>query len=341
MEKRILITGGAGYLGTVLTKKLLDKGYKVRVLDSLLHGKEPIKKFINNPNYEIIVKEVRNLDAIQSSLVNVDGVIHLAGVVGDPASAVDPDATIAINYFSTISLAEACKFYGIKRFVFASTCSVYGFGENIFTEESKENPVSLYAKSKLYSEKALIKMSDKNFCPTILRKATIYGLSYRMRFDLVTNLLTAQAIGEKQITIFGGQQWRPLLHVADAAEIYLKCIEKPIEKIGGQILNCGDDRENYTILQIGELIKNEVPDAEIKIFNDIIDKRSYRVSFSKIKKLLNFKANFSVKYGIKEIVDGFNNGRFTNYRDKKYNNFLKDEEKYYRYILKYDSPDKF
>lgn len=340
-KKIILITGGAGYLGTHIVKKLLGRGYRVRIYDSLMHGQESITEFVNNPNFELIKGDLRDFMNIQKAIRGCYAVIHLAAIVGDPASKIDPDTTIAINYLATTSIVQCCKLYGIRRFIFASTCSVYGMSDNILTEESKLNPISLYAVTKIKSEEAILQLADKNFSPTIFRKGTIYGLSSRMRFDLVVNLLSARAIFDKIITIYGGNQWRPFLHVADAADAYLIALESPIEKIHAKIFNVGDDQQNYQLNEIGNIIKKIVPAAELKILDDNIDLRNYRVSFKKINKELGFKSKLTVVDGVQEIIKAINNKLITNYKDRKYHNYLSGEEEYYKSIIKYDSIDKF
>ena len=239
---KVLVVGGAGYLGSVLCRKLLDMDYRVRVLDNLIFGDHGITELYPHPKFEFINGDMRNIQTVMNAVKGTDAVIHLAAIVGDPASALDPQETIEVNYLGTRLLAEICRYSQVNRFIFASTCSVYGASINPNTkinEKSQLNPVSLYAEMKLKSEQGILELADENFSPTILRMATLYGLSPRMRFDLVVNLLTAKAGSDKKITIFGGDQWRPLLHVKDAADAYIRCLDMPIHQIGGDILNVG------------------------------------------------------------------------------------------------------
>lgn len=321
---KVLVIGGAGYLGSILCRKLLEKGYIVRVLDNLMYGDEGIRDLYNHPDFEFIKGDMRNLQIVMECLKRMDAVIHLAAIVGDPASSLNPQDTIEINYLSTKLIAELCKYYQINRFLFASTCSVYGTSptpEARLDEKSPLNPVSLYAEMKLKSEKGILELVDENFSPTILRMATLYGLSPRMRFDLVVNLLTAKAVMDKNIIIFGGEQWRPNLHVKDAAEAYIKCLEAPIEKVKGEIFNVGSNEQNYQIKEIGEIIHKMIPNAEIIIDKENPDRRDYNVDFDKINKILNYKTEYTIKDGVSEIRDAIIKGLIKDYTDSKYSNY--------------------
>ena len=254
----------------------------------------------------------------------MDAVVNLAAIVGEPACICQKDVALRTNYLGVVYLARLCKTLGIKRFIQASTCSTYGQNEEnlIAKEGSNLYPVDFYGETKIYAERELIKLIDNSFNPTILRLSTVYGLSPRMRFDLVVNTLTKKAMKEKEITIFGGEQWRPLIHVADVAEAILLVLKAPLSKVGNQIFNVGDSDENYTISQIGELVKNYVPDVKVKTIQNIQDRRDYKVDFTKIKKILNFKAEKNVEAGIKEIRDSIKAGNFKDSEDKKYYNHL-------------------
>jgi nucleoside-diphosphate-sugar epimerase len=320
----ILVVGGAGYLGSVLCRKLLDKGYFVRVLDNLTYGDVGIKELQGKKNFEFVKGDMRDIQTVVDSVKEVDTVIHLAAIVGDPASALDPEETIEINYLGTKLLAEVCKYSQINRFVFASTCSVYGASENPNTrinEHSKLNPVSIYAEMKLKSEEGILELADENFSPTILRMATLHGLSPRMRFDLVVNVLTIKALQEKKYSIFGGQQWRPNLYIQDAAEAFIKTLETNIENVGKKIFNVGSNKENYKIIEIGQMIKEYIPDAQMEIDSKNIDERNYNVSFDKINAELNYEPKYTVKDSILEIKNAVEHGEISDYTDEKYSNY--------------------
>lgn len=322
--KKVLLIGGAGYLGSVLSRKLLLKGYKVRVLDNLSYGDDGIRELNRNPDFELIKGDIREIPAIIGAIKGVDAVGHLAAIVGDSASALNPEQTIEINYLATKAIAEACKFAQINRFFFASTCSVYGANKNPderLDEDSPLNPVSLYAETKLRSEQGILSIADANFSPTIFRFATLFGVSPRMRFDLVINLLTAKAVKENKITIFGGEQWRPHLDVSDAAEAFIRWLESPIEKVGGEIFNVGSNELNFKINAIGDMVREVVPGIEVETQKESSDSRDYNVSFEKISKRLNFEPQKSIKQAICEIKELLESKIIRNFNHKKYNNY--------------------
>jgi nucleoside-diphosphate-sugar epimerase len=325
--RNVLVIGGAGYIGSALLPKLLDKGYYVTLLDLLLYGKEPIQEILEHPRLKVLQADFRQVDRVVEATRDVDAVIHLGGIVGDPACALDENLTTEINLMATRMIAEIAKGSGVGRFIFASTCSVYGASDQKLDERSQLNPVSLYARSKIASEKVLEKMADDQFAPVILRFGTIYGLSGRTRFDLVVNLLTAKAIAEKQITIFGGDQWRPFLHVDDAALALLQVLEAPLPLVRNQILNVGSNEQNYTIRQIGDLIHKFVPEAELVELKSNFDPRNYWVDFNKIKNILGFSPQWSVERGIQQVMQALQSGKVGDYQDAKYSNvkFLTEE----------------
>jgi len=307
--KRVLLTGGAGFIGSILVSRLLKSGYKVIVLDRLMFGVDPLKHFMKNPdpNLSIIIGDIRNEDDVNRALDNADAVIHLAAIVGDPACAADSDLAVSVNFNATVRLADMCKKRKIRRFIFASTCSVYGLGKQaILDEESEVNPVSLYAETRLYGERGILSLADKNFSPVLLRLGTLFGLSPRMRFDIIINYLTQKAEKEKKISIFGGDQWRPLLHVEDAARAFQAAMESPIEKIENQIFNVG--LINMQIKEIGKKIQDNISGTKLEIIEKLSDKRSYNVKFDKIKEILNFQAEKSIETGILEISKALKDG---------------------------------
>jgi nucleoside-diphosphate-sugar epimerase/CBS domain-containing protein len=321
--KNILVVGGAGYLGSVLARKLLARGFKVKVLDLLIFGVHPIESLLKQDNFELIEGDMRNISTLTQALINVDAVINLAAVVGDPACKINPEATIETNYLANKTLAEACKYHQINRFIFASSCSIYGAmeGDKELSEESPLNPVSLYARSKIQSEEGIFSLVDENFSPTILRMATLYGYSPRMRFDLVVNTMTKTAVVDKKITVYGGgKQWRPLLQVEDAAEAYIKCLEAPITKIKGEVFNVGSGKQNYQIIKIAQMVNQVVPEARLVIEGKLTDPRNYFVSFSKLRKVLKFKAAHNVKNEILIIKEAIKDGKVKNLDNPRYYN---------------------
>ena len=311
MYVRVLITGGAGYLGSILSKKLCDKGYDVRVIDAIWYGKEPIKDLINLDNFELVDADIRDLTKTVRAMKDVDAVIHLASIVGMPASSIEPRTSEEINYLATKNIAELCMLHNIGTYIFASTCSVYGSQpDSLITEKSKVSPLDFYAKQKWVSERAI---GWLNMAPTILRFGTLFGLSPRMRFDLVINLFLIQALTKKKITVNGGEQFRPFLHVQDAAESLIFALENNLTGTYNVV------SENYSIKEAAQKIQ-ELTGCEIEFSNEDIDKRNYRVSGDKIKQM-GFEATRNIEYAYNEIKESFDKGFFTDFEEPKYSNY--------------------
>lgn len=331
---RVLVVGGAGYLGSVLSQLLLDRGYVVRVLDILLFGKDHLRDLEKNKNFQLIRGDIRDISVLNQALDGVDAVIDLAAIVGDPAGKKSPKDTVEVNYLATTSLAMACKYHQINRFIYASTCSVYGISDDKAAESSPLHPVSLYARTKIESEKGILSLADENFTPIILRMSTLYGLSPRMRFDLVVNTFSKKATVDKKIEVFGGKQWRPLLHVKDAAMAYVCCLETPMSKLkrmDSLIFNVGSDKQNYSIEQLAKMVRRTIPKTIITVKEQkddqgSIDRRTYKVSFEKIRKL-GFQAKQKIIPSIKEIHRAIVSKNIENVEDRRYYNADQDQEK--------------
>jgi nucleoside-diphosphate-sugar epimerase len=325
--RRVLVIGGAGYIGSALLPLLLRQGYRVRVLDRLLYGAEPLLPLLSHPRLEVMRADFRQLDRVVAAMQDVDAVIHLGAIVGDPACALDEDLTLEINVAATRLIAEVAKGCGVRRFVFASTCSVYGAGEDLLDESSELNPVSLYARSKIACEQLLRKMADRQFAPVIVRFGTIYGLSGRTRFDLVVNLLAAKAKCEGLITVYGGNQWRPFVHVEDAARAVFAVLTAPPALVRNEVFNVGSDEQNYTIDQVAEIIHSLVPTARLVSSGNDGDRRDYRGNFAKIRSVLGFVPRWTVEQGVRQVLDAIANGDVEDYRDPQHYNaqFLKKE----------------
>jgi len=307
---KILITGGAGYLGSILTAKLLEKGYQVRVMDQLWYGRDSIKH-LPQENFELVEEDIRNLTETVRAMKNVDAVIHLASVVGMPASSIEPRTSEEINYLATKNIAELCQLHNIETYIFASTCSVYGAQPNkLITEKSPTDPLDYYSRQKWYSERAI---SWLNRAPTILRFGTLFGLSPRMRFDLVINLFLSQALTGKKIKVEGGNQYRPFLHVSDAADSLIFALEKNLTGTYNVV------SQNHTILEVSEIIRN-LTDCEVEIIKNVTDKRDYRVSAEKMNQL-GFKPMKDIEFAYNEIKDAFDKGLITDPSRDIYNNY--------------------
>ena len=320
-NRRVLVIGGAGYIGSALLPKLLDRGYHVRLLDLLFFGESPIAKYLEHPNVELIQGDFRHVENVVEAMRDVDAVIHLGAIVGDPACSLDEELSIDVNLSATRMIAELAKAAKVDRFIFASTCSVYGACDETLDEHSEVIPVSLYGHTKLASERVLRSMSDDQFSPTIVRFSTIYGLSGRTRFDLVVNLLAAKAKIDGEITVHGGDQWRPFVHVDDAAHAVAMILDSPTEIVKNQIFNVGSNDQNYTIQQIAELVLQQVVSANILVSEDAVDIRNYRVDFSKIRNQIGFNPQWTVEAGIQQVLEAIASGEVSDYRDTQYSNF--------------------
>ncbi len=328
-EEAVLVVGGAGYIGSIVARKLLKKGYRVRILDSLIYGSSAIDEILTNPRLEFVRGDCRNIQDVVKAMKDVRSVVHLAAIVGDPACDRDHKTALQINYAATRMMIEIAKGERVRRFVFASSCSVYGASEEVMTETSQPHPISVYAETKVDSEDALLAAATETFHPTVLRFATIFGLSPRPRFDLVVNLLTAKARQEKLVTIFNGEQWRPFLHVSDAASAVVKMLETPVRIVGGQVYNVGDSRLNYTLTQIADKIRQVFPETRVEHV-DNSDRRSYRVSFAKIQGQLGFTCSKTIEDGILELKAAFEQGAILDYRYPLYSNL--------KYLQQHGSP---
>jgi nucleoside-diphosphate-sugar epimerase len=290
------------------------------VVDLLLYGTEPIRDVLSHPNLEIVRGDFRQVDAMVKAMRDVQSVIHLGGIVGDPACQLDEEVTIEVNLMASRMLAEVAKGTGVTRMIFASTCSVYGASDHLLDERSSLNPVSLYASSKLASERVLSELATDQFAPVIVRFGTIYGLSGRIRFDLVVNLLTAKAVMDGEITVFNGEQWRPFVHVDDAARALMSVLEAPVSLVRNEIFNVGSDQQNYRLREVAEMIQRQVPDAKVIDSQVAGDPRNYRVNFQKIHRILGFAPQWTLEEGIAQTIEAIEDGRIVDYRDPKYSN---------------------
>jgi len=320
--KNVLVTGGAGYVGSVLIKKLLDKNYNIKIIDSLVYGSDGISDYIDDNNIEFINSDIREIQNIPNIFQDVNCVIHLAAVVGEPLCKKIPLAAKQINEFATKNIIKLSKKSGVERFIFASTCSNYGSSETVVDENSPVSPLSLYSECKVNSEQFLLSEKSNLFQPCVLRFATAHGLSPRMRFDLLLQEFLRDAIVDKKISIFGEDFWRPLIHVEDMADACISSINETSELISGQIYNVGSDEENYTKKQLAEIIQKFVPDTEIEIITSKKDPRNYKVSFDKIKNSLNFNTKKSVNDSVTEILREIDSG-VINPRDSEFTNMSK------------------
>lgn len=320
----VLIIGGAGYIGSHTVDLLLQSGERVCVLDKLMYGRQPLAEFFRHPNFRLIEGDGTDIARLTEAMNGASAVVHLAGLVGDPACAVDSTFTRHTNIIATRMARDVAQAMGIRRFVFASSCSVYGVSEEEVSETDILNPVSLYAQTKIDSERELLAGLRDNFYVTILRFATVFGDSRRPRFDLVGNLFTAQAMTDGLITVIGPQQYRPFIHVRDIARSITMVLKADPAEMQNQIFNVGDTRLNMTILELAEKVRAVCSrynkDVAISVRENSQDRRNYRVSFDKIQSVLGFRAATLMEEGVEEMALAFRNGRYGDYRDQMYSN---------------------
>jgi nucleoside-diphosphate-sugar epimerase len=325
--KRLLVTGGAGYVGSILLRDLLNRGDEVVCVDSLMFGGESLIDIWTHPRFSFHKCDITRFDDVDRLLdaVTADAVVHLAAIVGDPACKREPELATRTNWDAAVHLAEKARAASIPRFVFASTCSNYGKmpdSTGYVTEESPLAPVSLYAELKVRFEQFLLHEIARadTFAPTALRFATVYGLSPRMRFDLTVNEFTkALALGE-ELVVFGEQFWRPYCHVSEFSKAIQAVLDAPRERIAYEVFNVGSTSENYTKRMIVEEIQKQLPDACVKYVKRTEDPRDYRVEFSKIKKILGFTPIVTVPDGIREVREVIQMGVIADPGNKRYHN---------------------
>jgi nucleoside-diphosphate-sugar epimerase len=322
--KKVLVTGGAGYIGSVLVRLLLDNGYSVRVLDNLSFGGEAIVELLNNNNFEFLKGDIRNKDDLKVAMKDIEYVAHLASIVGDPACAVDSEVTKDINLNGAKLTYEVANEMGIKKFVFASTCSNYGKMEDsseFVNEDSELRPVSLYAETKVGFEQYLLSQDNNNIAkPTCLRFSTVYGLSPRIRFDLTVNEFTKELALERELVIFGEQFWRPYCHVVDLSRGVMAVFDADAKKVAFNVYNVGDTTENYQKQMIVDEIVKQLPKSKVKYVKRNEDPRDYRVSFEKIKNDLDFKITKTVPDGIRDFIKIVQEGFINDPDSSKYKN---------------------
>jgi len=307
---QVLVTGGAGYIGSILVRRLLQEGYKVKVLDRFFFGKESLISISKNPRLTLIQDDTRWFDP--KILRGIDVVIDLAALSNDPSGELNPQKTLDINYKGRSRVARLSKENGVKKYILASSCSIYGFRDSLLDEESSINPLTTYAKANRLAEIAAAKLASEKFTVTMLRFATVFGFSTKMRFDLAVNGMVLGFFKNREIPIMrNGKQWRPFIHIKDVADSYVKVIQSPKDKINGEIFNVGSDSQNFQILPLAKEVAKAIKVPFKKKWYGDPDSRSYKISFKKIKKTLGYETKFSIADGAREIYLSLQNGILT------------------------------
>jgi nucleoside-diphosphate-sugar epimerase len=308
---KVLVAGAGGYIGVPLCKKLLDRGHSLIALDRFFFGKAHVNDLADNFNAAIVVEDIRDFD--RGVLREVDTVVDLAGLSNDASAAIDTSLTRAINCEGGMRLARLSKEIGVRRYVYSSSASVYGQGiHDRLTETDECRPQTLYAETKLRVEEFLSQLSDSGFETVIFRNATAFGLAPRMRFDLAVNIMTLRAWKERVIYIMGsGEQWRPFIHINDVVQALVLGVEEKAELVAGETFNVGSEDMNYQIRQLAQFVRDVIPHVTIHRIPDDPDKRTYNLSFAKIKQRLGFEPSIRVHEGIVEIKQALERGHIT------------------------------
>ena len=317
--KKIFITGGAGYVGAVTVPLLLERGYEITVFDLMIYGEEVLK---DHPNLKKVkgdmvkqlcehLRDIRDKEALKAHVTDHDMVIHLACISNDPSFELNPSLGKSINLDAFEPLVNISKDAGVKRFIYASSSSVYGVKDEKNVHESMTlEPLTDYSKYKAQCEEILMQYQDPDFTTVTIRPATVCGYSKRQRLDVVVNILTNLAYHNRKITVFGGNQLRPNIHIKDMALAYLALIEAPKEKIDGQIFNAGD--ENYSVNELSEIVKGVIGSDVEMIYSDSDDNRSYHISSKKILDTLDFHPTFSIEEAVVDLKQAFEKNLLTN-----------------------------
>jgi nucleoside-diphosphate-sugar epimerase len=303
--RRVLVTGGAGYVGSLLVPKLLREGYTVRVLDLYIYGRDVLPE---HPRLEPVTGDIRDRQAVEQAMKGCDAVIHLACISNDPSFELDPDLGRSINYDAFFGLVDQAKAAGVHRFIYASSSSVYGIkDEENVTEDLALEPLTDYSKYKALCEEVLLKKQEPGFTVFILRPATVCGYAPRLRLDLTVNILTNHAVNNRRIRVFGGGQRRPNIHIEDMTDVYLQSLRWEDAQIDGKIYNVG--YENHRVMEIAEIVRHVVgPDVGI-VTEPTDDLRSYHISSDRIRRELGFTARHTIEEAVEGLAAAFNAGK--------------------------------
>lgn len=305
-----MVIGGGGYVGAVLVPKLLKSGYKVKVYDLFIYGEDVFNSVKDEPNLILTKGDVRDIDFLEKELKGIDAIIHLACISNDPSFELNPELGKSINFDCFEPMVKAAKAAGVRRFIYASSSSVYGVKEvDNVTEEMELDPLTDYSKFKMMCEEVLLRYADDDFIGLILRPATVCGYSPRQRMDLIVNILTNHAVNRGRIIVNGGSQKRPNIHIEDVTDLYIKSLEYDDELINRKIFNAG--YENFSVSELARQVK-EIVGSEVEIITEPTnDPRSYHISSRKIKEELGFSPCYSIEDAVRDLKEAIEDGRLT------------------------------
>ena len=333
--RRVLLIGGGGYIGTPVALELLRQGFHVRNLELFLYDTQPsVTALLMNPAYEVVIGDLGDLQAVERALSGVTDVVVLGGLVGDPITKAYPTESHAINEIGVRRCLDAFNGRGLNKVVFVSTCSNYGLMEAgmLADETSQLQPLSLYAKAKVAAEQHLLGMkSSADFCGTILRFATAFGVAPRMRFDLTVNEFTHELFVGNELVVYDAKTWRPYCHVRDFARLISRVLAFPADRIAYQVFNAGGDGNNHTKQNIVDIVLSKLPKGKVTYKELGSDPRNYRVDFRKVRENLYFEPAFDVEYGVNELIEALHAGFFADYFSRKnfYGNYALPHSTYF------------
>lgn len=306
----VLVTGGAGYVGAVLVPKLLEEGYRVKVLDLYLYGDNVLNAVKDHPNLVQVKGDIRDQGLLEREVPGTHALIHLACISNDPSFELDPKLGKSINYDAFLNLVDVSKACGVRRFIYASSSSVYGIKEEeSVTEDLPLDPLTDYSLYKAKCEEYLATRRGGGFVTLVIRPATVCGYSPRLRLDLTVNILTNHAVNNRKITVFGGQQKRPNIHIADMTDLYVQALRWPDEAVDGKVFNVG--YENHSVMDIAEIVRTVVGEDVDIVTTPTNDLRSYHISAEKIRTELGFSPKHTIEDAVRDLVDAFRDGRIS------------------------------
>jgi len=319
---KVLVIGGAGYIGATLSQKLWDQGHDVTVLDLLLFGDESLDSLKDKERFHLVKGDLRDESLLEEVVPGHDAVVLLAAIVGEPACNRDPETAVSTNLHGARKVLDVSKKHGVKRFVFSSTCSNYGVSDNngLVDENAPLQPLSTYSETKVAAELDILASKTDDFCPTVLRFSTAFGISSRMRFDLLVSDFTLAAVRDRKIVIYGEQFWRPFVHVQDISNAVITVLHADPELVSGDVFNVGSNAQNTRKIELGNRVKENVAGTELEFVKRDTDPRSYRVNFGKIEDRLGYKAEWSIDDGIKELQEALNTGQWQDPSNSRYYN---------------------